>query len=664
MISNKIVKSRAVCMLLTLTLGFAFKDAASQQTNGNPVSSTASDKSKSAQGPGRITGTVKDPTGAIIPGAQVVLSTDKGEARTSSTDNAGRYSLDGLPLDTYTLAVSAPGFANAKLKIVLSSQRREQSKDLSLHLATHKEDVVVDGGEPGAMDADGGAGTIVLRTEQIEALPDDPDDLAQQLQTLATSAGGAPGGAIVTINGFLQSGDLPPKSAIAEIRINPDLYSAQYDRPPYRGGRIEIITKPGQTAFHGSVFFNLNDSIFNARQDFATSRAPSQTRRYGFDFSGPIVPKKSSFSVNLEKRDIDEFATVDAVILDQSLQPASFVANIAAPQRLWIGTARADWQINATSMIAGEYDFRSTQLQNQGVGGFSLPDHGSNSSNIQNTFRLTETTAFSPKVMNEVKFAFGFNSLRQVPLSSAPAISVPGAFQSGGNSSQFVDQQSRNLEFDDTVMLVRKTHTVKIGMQFMGMFLDLNTRNNFNGTFIFGGANLPPVVGQPATSISGLEQYRRTLLGLPGGVPTTFNVTSGNPDFNFSQWWLSGFVQDEWRVNPRLTLGLGLRYEIQTSPTDSGTWAPRLSIAYALDKGKHWVVRLRSGLFYDRIDYRVALAAEQMDGLHQVQTMVYSPSFASPLMPGPSSIAVTTIEQLEAGLRPPPPPAARSLRPR
>ena len=79
--------------------------------------------------------------------------------------------------------------------------------------------------------------------------PDDPDQFLDFLQLLSTSSGSAPGQAAVTVDGFAHEGRLPPKSAIREVRINSNIFSAEYDKPPYRGGRIDIYTKPGASAY-------------------------------------------------------------------------------------------------------------------------------------------------------------------------------------------------------------------------------------------------------------------------------------------------------------------------------------------------------------------------------------------------------------------------------
>src|SRR5206468_8584154 len=112
----------------------------------------------------------------------------------------------------------------------------------------------------------------------LDALPDDPDDLSEALQALAGPSSGSDEGAQIFVDGFT-GGRLPPKESIREIRINRNPFSAEYDRLGY--GRIEIFTKPGTDRFRGMANFNISDGIFNSRNPYltgASANAPFQSR--------------------------------------------------------------------------------------------------------------------------------------------------------------------------------------------------------------------------------------------------------------------------------------------------------------------------------------------------------------------------------------------------
>src|SRR5581483_11466868 len=144
------------------------------------------------------------------------------------------------------------------------------------------------------------------------------DELSSELQALAGPSAGPNGGQIY-IDGFT-GGQLPPKASIREIRINQNPFSAEYDKLGY--GRIEIFTKPGLDKFHGQFFAIGNDSNFNTKNEFATRNGatipPYHSEQFSGNLSGPIVSKRASFFVNVERRNINDESIVNAATLDPS----------------------------------------------------------------------------------------------------------------------------------------------------------------------------------------------------------------------------------------------------------------------------------------------------------------------------------------------------------
>src|SRR4029079_2483193 len=162
--------------------------------------------------------------------------------------------------------------------------------DITLKVAIEEQKVTVaaDSREV-STEPENNAGAVVLKDADIDALPDDPDDLAAALQALAGPSAGPNGGQIF-VDGFT-GGRLPPRASIREIRINANPFSAEYDRLGL--GRIEILTRHGPARYRGQVSFNFNDDALNSRNPFADTRPPIQTRQYGGNFGGPISKKKA-----------------------------------------------------------------------------------------------------------------------------------------------------------------------------------------------------------------------------------------------------------------------------------------------------------------------------------------------------------------------------------
>lgn len=606
-------------------------------------------------------GEIKDPNGDFLPGARVVLKSADGSEREVESDAKGHFHFAGVIVGHYTVKVIFDGFAPYEKAIDLNQP--QSPLIISLHPTIHDELRIDASAVVVTLDPQNAGGSQVLKPKDLEALPDDPDQFEQQLKLLATSSGSAPGQATTTVDGFTVDGRLPPKSAIREVRINPDLYSAEYDKAPYQGGRIQIITKPGMLGFNGSVFFNFNDAVMNARDAFAPVRAPSTTSRYGFQIGGPLIHKKSGFFLDFEKRDIDEFATVNAVVLDDNFLPSPFAANIATPRRLLIGSARFDWEATPAHSLIARYDFNQDSLTNQGVGGFNLPDRASSNHATEHSVRLSGTSIINTRFVNEARLGITRLIFSNTADSSEPAVNVLGAFTSGGSTLQFQQKRDWRFEVADNISASIGKHSVKLGAQLFGKYIDDDRRDLFNGIFTFGGGIAPRLnadggvisgpTGPILENISGLEQYRRTLLDLPGGVPTRFSIARGNPIVEVNQWVVAGFIQDEWRVRQNLSLSLGLRYEGQNSPLDRVSFAPRVGVAFSPDKKGEWVLRARAGIFYDRISETLPLEADRLDGERIDQIILDTPSFPDPFVSGDPRNAISTIRLLEDDLHPP-----------
>ncbi len=584
---------------------------------------------------GAVSGVVYDPTHAAVPNARVTLQPANGPAQETLSDAAGRFAFACVAIRGSEIHVDAPGFAPKEVKASASPLT------IDLSMAAVQTDVHV-GDDANSLDTDHGAGTHILTGKDVKDLADDPDDFKRQLQVLATTSGGAPGQATITVDGFMNDSQLPPKSAIASIRVNPDMFSSEYEEPPYRGGRIEIYTKPGLDTYHGALFYTDSNSIFNANDPYSVTGTPAGKRRYGFEFNGPIVHRKSDFALALEKRDIDEFNVVNAVVLGSDGSPAPLEQSVAAPQRLWIASARTDWQLNSRNIATASYAGNVSSLTNQGVGGLSLEESGYSTEISEHNLRLTNIATLSANLLHETRVGYTWRNTLDAPNSTAPSVQVAGSFTGGGATSQALEDRERDLEVDDDVMITRHAHSLKIGAESLGIFVHATDPDTFNGAYTFGGGVAPNLDGPGTSVITGLEEYRRALAGLPGGSPTTYQVTTGDMLVPFTQWRLALYAQDTWKVSPRVSLSAGLRYAIETSPGSFANFAPRLGMAWSPDKKQKLVIHLRAGLFTSPVRQATTLEAYRLNGSRQAETLVYAPAYNTPLTPAPGSLAIAT----------------------
>jgi hypothetical protein len=298
---------------------------------------------------GTLRGNVKDELGGVIIGATVSVADAAGVEKTAETDEQGNYSFAGLPPGRYTVRLTQAGFAAYENLGVEVQAGRSAPLDIVLTVAIEQEEVTVTAEAPVGTEAESQAGAVVLRGSDLDALPDDPDDLSEALQALAgPGAGSSEDGAQIYVDGFT-GGRLPPKESIREIRINRNPFSAEYDRLGY--GRVEIFTKPGTDRYRGQAFFNFNDESLNARSPFAATRAPYQLRRYGGNISGPLSAKRASFFLDFERRETDDNEVVRALVLDAGLNPVNLNQTILTPDRRTTFSPRLDYQINQTNTL-------------------------------------------------------------------------------------------------------------------------------------------------------------------------------------------------------------------------------------------------------------------------------------------------------------------------
>lgn len=584
-----------------------------------------------AQQPGSLGGSVVDSFGAVVVGATVTAVAEDGTSKTATTNNRGEFAITGLKPGKYIVSVIAENFAPFQQPDVEVTAGKRHDLTASLTVAAVEQKVDVSASEGVSTDPANNAGATVLKDKDLDALPDDPDELEAALQALAGPAAGPNGGQIY-IDGFT-GGQLPPKESIREIRINNNPFSAEYDRLGF--GRIEILTKPGSDKWRGSMFGTFNDESLNSRNPFALNRAPSQTRFFGGNISGPIQKGKSSFFLDISNRDQDNNTVVNAIVLDPSLNPLIFNQEFVLPSRRFSISPRFDYQINDKNTLVARYSFTRGTNSNQGIGGTSLPSRMYNSTNTDNEFRLTETMIINPKTVNETRFQYETENRTQTGDNSIPTISVPDAFTGGGAQigESFNKQNSWELSNNTTTSFGKNSqHAVKFGVRINGDVLKDQSENGFGGSFTFAGvpfregdAPITLADGTVVTNpLSPLEQYRQNLLGNTDVrfIPTQFSITSGNPLQKISQTEIGAFVMDDWRVNPALTLSFGLRYENQTNIKDNLNFAPRVSFAWSPGAGgakaPKTVFRGGVGVFYDRFSENLVLNAERFNGANQL----------------------------------------------
>jgi hypothetical protein len=595
---------------------------------------------------GIVKGTLTDDSGAVIPAAAVTL-TANGVRKTVQAQADGVYTFVGLPPGDYTVSVSFPGFTPFG-KLVTVSAGGTVQLPIQLAISTEKQEITVKG-EPGptvSVEPDNNATALVIKGEDLMALPDDPDDLADALQALA-GPGAGPNGGSIYIDGF-SGGQLPPKESIREIRINQNPFSAEFDRLGF--GRIEILTKPGTDRYRGTLFYNDTDSIWDSRNPFASNKPPYSNRNFGGNGGGPIN-HRTSFNLDFQQRDIQNNAITNSFYVDPSTFNVTHLTNsLVTPTYFTTITPRIDYAITDKHTLTVRFEERINSADNQGFGGNFLPpgysvagfpnDRAYSSSGNAQNLMVTETSVLTSHLVNETRFQFT-RTVTQTLGNLAPSITIAGEFSTGGNSIGNKYDTGKHFELTNTSTYVHGAHTFHAGLRARRESDQNNNPAGFNGGFTFSGCEVGPTQACSG-GITALDQYilflqlqQQGLTGTQiqalGGGPTKFSIQSGISYISMDRWDASPFVQDDWRVRPNFTVSLGLRYEVQSLIGDHRDWAPRAGFAWAPGSAKNGrqktVIRGGYGIFYDRIGFGPFENAILNNGVNQLEYTVYNPTF-------------------------------------
>jgi len=589
----------------------------------------------SAQNVVELRGAVVDEFGAAVAGVMVTLDDGRGNKTSAKTYQTGEYSFTNIVAGQYTLTAAIAGFAEFSRQIDLKAGQ-VQMVNVTLKVVITDQIEVTTEALGVSTDPDQNLSATKLSEEEMVALPDDRDELLQVLQEMA----GGSDDATVYIDGFSDD-RLPPKDSIQAVRINSNPFSSEYSEPGRR--RIEVITKPGSDRIGGNLRFNFNDEALNARNAASIRRAPLQIREFTGNLSGPIIRNRWGYFVEFEREEQDENAQINATVLDPlSLQPQPFFDVVVTPARETEFSIRTDYQVGTKHTLGFRYNYETETRQNQGLGGgFDLPERAFDSTRKSQWMRFSITSVINDSVVNDLRLSLSKRNNESAAQNLSPAIVVLDAFSIGGNQGSLQNDVTRNrLEFINNITFTRKSHTIKAGIRTERDQLDYFNRSNFGGTFTFGadferdanGNIQPGADGQPVT-ITSLENYRRTLMGLPGYGPSQFSIVRGEPFTGLSQWEIAWFAQDDWRVSPRLTLSFGLRHEIETDLDDRMNIAPRVAFAWAADNSNNSVLRGGVGLFFDHLNSDITFDALRYDGIRQQQFIIRQPQFF-PDIPG------------------------------
>jgi len=612
-----------------------------------------------AQISGAILGTVHDPTGAVISGANViVVNTDRSWERHTVTDNVGSYRVSNLTVGIYSVSVSQAGFREITISNLTLNVGQERVQDIVLQVGDVNSRVDVQAQTEDLMTLTSSQRSSVVTKTQVTELPVverdvtrlvllSPGSVADSGSTKVGYTAGGQGGGLIAVNGLrgnLQSYEIDGTrsvdqfwggfsfsgynlDAIEEFRVTSNNYSAAQ-----AGGSsslTQIVTKSGTNSFHGSAFNFLSNDAFNARNYFATKKSPVRINDFGGVFGGPIIKDKTFFFFeynglrnpssslsNLEVPTADQrngtiqginpatgnpdtfFVPVDPrVVPILALYPnpnnpgGVFGANTYTTN-VQNNLSRNQWGLRLDQHISDK-DLIFGRVTLATVNSLVTSPFGktwnSNTQFKNRDISINETHLFTPSFTNEFKIGYdrfiwntfetadpsGGDKNSGININDGSMSNVPG----GTGVPIAIHTYSGQLQ--DNVSKVIGRHTLKIGFSIMvegdngcgsgpawGQY-DFQTNEPIPAAVPTASGNTLPA-GSQAPALGSFFNFlmaNPTDAYLNFGVPGTAHPCTGTRDIRRKT--IASYAQDDFRVTPRLTLNLGLRYEYATVIKDA-----------------------------------------------------------------------------------------------
>ena len=597
---------------------------------------------------GVLEGVVKDSSGAIVPSATItVRSTTTNQTRSISSAEDGSYRFPGLPAGDYEVGATVPGFALYKNSSITIPLGASVSLDITLALEGVSENVAVTD-QPLPLDTAATAITTTIDPERIEELP---VNSRNYLEFTLLAPGVAPSnpqqsGSALGDSGFIFGGLRPRSNMIsidgldntdettgaARVALSPEIVrefqiinnGISAESGGAGGGAINVVTKTGSNDFHGDAFLFAQNDALNATDPFTAKAGAGRPifHRYqpGLSLGGPLRRDRLFFYVagEQEHRVADSASDISAGVRERLNLPEGRFGTASDETE-----AAEKWTYLAgRHTVNSRFAFTNLRLRRDAFNIEEFNDVSSRGSSFTKDYQLTgsDLVVLSPSWINEFRIQGSTrHALSRAGDRVGPEIDVVGQARFGRPYESEATRRETRLQVLDDLTMERGHDEIKAGITLNHVQLQSEIADGFGGVFVF-----------------------RTLDDFAAGRAAAWRQSVGSPATDFGITGLGGFVQDRHQLIRRLTLNVGMRYDIERLPqsfrTRYNNISPRVGLAWNPSAG--WVIRTGAGFYYDRIPLAFLNRAIQKDGIRAYELVTQGnatpsifqadPAFATP----------------------------------
>lgn len=595
---------------------------------------------------GIIQGSVADATGAVVPGAAIVIrNISTNQTRNLATSDHGFFRSGELPPGTYDIEVSQPGFAPSREQGVEVTLGATLRLDIVLTPSPSSTQVTVKA-QPSPLDASQTSMVSSVDQERIEELPVRSRnylDFVLLAPGVSTSPARplVPGATPISGSGFTFGGLRPRSnnlsidgldnndefSGSSRTELSPEIVQEfqvvnnglSAESGGASGGSINVITRSGSNLIHGDAFIFAQDSSLDARDPFETDPAKPYYRRFraGFALGGPIVQDKTFYYVAAEQEhsrgqigsDIDpaEAAALSSFLASGAfpgLPVRSILTGFWPTSRAETEAAgKLDHQLTKNTALMLRYAFTNAKEAGDAFNAGGLMDASAAGSSVSSDNALSGAiTTAGPLSTSDWRFQL---ATRRVALNTAqqagPQIDIAGLVSFGDPYNGNGFRRENHYQTQYAYSRVRGRHLWKAGATVSRVRLRADLPNGFGGSYLFG-----------------------SLADFFAGRAAQFRQAFGSPSVDFPVTVFGGFAQDHWSVNAHLTVDLGTRYDFERLPggfnQDTNNLSPRVGLAWS--PASRWVFRAGYGIFFDRYILANLARAVEKDGVHAYEQVV------------------------------------------